>query len=123
MSEPVGDELAARRLTIFDFMENLQEQINKTYQEHGVDLPSRQILEMGSSEAVVTCPTLAIYFQQMYNGVAGNPDQIPTPCMGPRTGTFIAEIHRCVPKLKPVGQRSIAPASEEELRESARIQT
>lgn len=122
MSEPVED-VQDDSLTIFNFMDNLLEHVNNTFQAAGVSLPARQIFEMGSSEAVINCETVAVYFQQMYNGVPGNPDQIPTPCNGPRTGTFIVEIHRCVPKLKQVGQRGVALASEEDLRESARIQT
>jgi hypothetical protein len=91
--------LLDRRRTIFNFMEQLKEQINLTYAEHGVSLPERQFMDLGSNEAPVDCEQLVIYFQQMLNGPVGVPDQMPTPCYGPRSATFVVELHRCTPQM------------------------
>lgn len=113
------EELEERMSTIFSFMEVVLAQINATFQEYGIALPEKQFFDVGANEAPHDCEQVSVAFQQMYNGIPGNPDQVPTPCMGPRTASFVIEIVRCTPTMeRKLRGGPLVPPSVEDLNAS-----
>lgn len=117
------EELQERRETIFDFGEMLLAQIRTTFNDHGIVLPDKQFFDTGPREAPHDCEQLSIAFEQMYNGSPGVPDQIPTPCNGPRTGTYVVELVRCTPVMgKSARGAPLTPPDEAKLNAAAKQQ-
>lgn len=103
-------------MTIADVMISLLDQVNATFIENEVDLPERQLLDMGGQgETVHDCAQVTVSFEQMYNGLPGTPDQLPTRCYSPRTATFIVEVVRCTPVVGTGGrgQSPVPPTADE----------
>lgn len=117
------EELLERRRTIFEFMEKVLAEINTTFAEHGVTLPEKQFFDVGANEAPHDCEQVSVAFQQLYNGVPGNPDQVPTPCNGPRTASYVIEIVRCTPVMeRKLRGGPLMPPTKEDLDASAERQ-
>lgn len=104
-------------------MEMVLAEVNTTFAEHGVALPEKQFFDVGANEAPHDCEQVSVAFQQLYNGIPGNPDQVPTACNAPRTVSFVVEIVRCTPVMeRKLRGGPLMPPTAEDLNASAERQ-
>lgn len=121
----VIDSVENPELTIVDVMYRVLDQINATYSGYGVSIPTKQFLDMGGQgETPHDCEQVTVALEQVYNGLPGNPEQVPSQCAGPRSGVFIIEVVRCMPGMqtRSRGATTLMPPTADALTTVARTQ-
>ena len=118
------EEEVPARLSIYNLMQMMMDEVNATYAEAGVELPSKQCFDSyGAGQTPHDCEQVSISFEQMYNGLPGAPEQVPGKCYSPRTGVFVIEVTRCVPTLEKNRAGKLALPSVAKLDEMAKQQS
>lgn len=78
--------------------EHILATVETVFAEHGVALPERRYLSVGTQGSTVhDGEQVTVTFEQGYSGKPGNQAQEPTRCNGPRTAVFAVEVVRAVP--------------------------
>jgi hypothetical protein len=112
MSVETGPVVPAK-LSVVMHARGLLEQIQNIFEQEDVALPERQILTVGAPTDVAwDCEQLVVSFDQIYNGLPGQQEQVPSNCSGPRTAVLTAQLVRCVPtgEISRAGMIPPAPA-------------
>ena len=100
----------------------LLNEINATYADAGLLLPTRQYVTAGSNQEIVhDCEQLVVTIVQAYNGLPGAQVQQPTGCEGPRSSVFTVELVRCQP-LPQLGRGGTGIISPQEYEDAAKVQ-
>lgn len=82
----------------FEIAENILRQIELTYAEHEVGLPTRRYITVGGEgETVHDCEQVTVSFEQGFSGLPGEQAQSPATCNSPRSAVFVVEVVRCIP--------------------------
>lgn len=82
----------------FEIAGGILRQIELTYAEYNVGLPSRRYITVGGQgETVHDCEQVTVSFEQAYSGLPGDQSQTPAVCNGPRSAVFVVEVVRCIP--------------------------
>ena len=93
--------------------------VNATFEEAGVDLPTVQMLVLGGQGTVAQlCEQLSVSVEQMYSGTPGDQAQVAVRCDAPRTTSFAVELVRCAPTGTARGRSTPLPAAEDAAQQS-----